>query len=823
MPQASLCRFSVVARSLGALLAVAIGARVDAATLQVPAQFPTIAAAVTASVNGDVIEIAAGTYELTEPVAIGTKLITIRGAVDAKGAPATVLSGRNVNRHFTFNLGTNPTLRFENLRMTEGRAAFGGAVSSDRGGATFRNCVFDSNVALSNGPINGLGGAVAILNTSGNSLGSQLVFEDCVFSGNSASNTTAAVNGAGGAVYLSNNCGASFTRCVFVGNSVPLPDRGTGGAVMSLGSHTSSVRVSFVDCVVEGNTAWSVGGLALPGDIGELRGTRVVGNGTLDPISGDWINLGGNCIAVVNIDSDGDGVPDECDTEADTELFVPDEYPTLDDAIRAAAPYARIHLPAGVLSVTAPIVLGGKFLEVVGAVDADGAPATVIDGGGQTSLLRASDGWFRNLVFQNSFSDARALEIRRGAVRLENCVISGHLGGGLLATERANLRVGGCRFEGNASANSGGAMRIETSTLHIEETEFLENRAGAGTSTTFFAGGALYVIGGSQADSRQTVTVLHCDFDGNNVPVGGGGIGGFAGAAMFESLRGTIDFIGNTVRNNWCVTQCAVGSYNNTLSSVTRVLDCVFENNANGGILGEGTFLLEVGRCIFRQNTMHALNGSGVGVRLYDSLFEGNQCGLDFSVPWATVNYWSPNVAGGFIRNCVFRHNTSLSNGVAIRFSSKANTLIEGCRFENNTSTSTTAQTAGAVHATSQPSPDRPRLKDSVMCGNAGLQISSGVVSLGGNCMIASCSDADGNGLPDGCEPYEDGVHEVPGEFASIGAALAVAGPNDVVQLAPGVHALTAEIATIQRDLTLRGAVEESSELDRVRCLAVCL
>ena len=77
-------------------------------------------------------------------------------------------------------------------------------------------------------------------------------------------------------------------------------------------------------------------------------------------------------------------------------------------------------------------------------------------------------------------------------------------------------------------------LRIETSTLHHEETEVLENRAGAGTSTTFFAGGALYVIGGSQADSRQTVTVLHCVFDGNNVPVGGGGIGG---NGVFGSLR----------------------------------------------------------------------------------------------------------------------------------------------------------------------------------------------------------------------------------------------------------------------------------------------
>jgi hypothetical protein len=47
------------------------------------------------AVSGDVIEIAAGTYLPEEPVTLYGQDVDIRGAIDAQGAPATILDGQD--------------------------------------------------------------------------------------------------------------------------------------------------------------------------------------------------------------------------------------------------------------------------------------------------------------------------------------------------------------------------------------------------------------------------------------------------------------------------------------------------------------------------------------------------------------------------------------------------------------------------------------------------------------------------------------------------------------------------------------------------------
>ena len=56
--------------------------------------FTDPAAAVQAAADGDVIEIAAGTYLLDETISLYGPSVDILGAVDGKGRPATILDGQ---------------------------------------------------------------------------------------------------------------------------------------------------------------------------------------------------------------------------------------------------------------------------------------------------------------------------------------------------------------------------------------------------------------------------------------------------------------------------------------------------------------------------------------------------------------------------------------------------------------------------------------------------------------------------------------------------------------------------------------------------------
>ena len=74
-------------------------------TINVPEDHPTISAAINASVNGDVIKVAAGTYDehMLNPVG---KAITIQGTLDSDGSPATIIDAQKVNSVFVFGSGT---------------------------------------------------------------------------------------------------------------------------------------------------------------------------------------------------------------------------------------------------------------------------------------------------------------------------------------------------------------------------------------------------------------------------------------------------------------------------------------------------------------------------------------------------------------------------------------------------------------------------------------------------------------------------------------------------------------------------------------------
>ena len=158
--------------------------------------FTDPAAAAASAVPGDVIEIAAGTYLLEEPVAFITQQVTIRGAVDSYGEPATILDGQGA----LIVLGTAYADQavFENLVITNGYGDYGGGsrfiASSD---VVVRNSHFVGNHADWNGA-----GVRLSLDTT-------LTLIDCEIAGNTANHPTwpgqsygAGIHNSGGTVVL---------------------------------------------------------------------------------------------------------------------------------------------------------------------------------------------------------------------------------------------------------------------------------------------------------------------------------------------------------------------------------------------------------------------------------------------------------------------------------------------------------------------------------------------------------------------------------------------------------------------------------------------
>lgn len=200
------------------------------ATRAVPAPFPTIGQAITASLAGDTVLIGPGTYH--ERLNTNGKRLTLIGT---QGRDLTIVDGDFLGNVLVFSGGG--TLR--GLTFQRGQAAAGGGVNAFRVSPTpaasllIEDCTFLSNRA--GGSDSGEGGGLRI----GTGLSPRTV-QRCIFQGNSSGDV-----GGGAWDYDS----ASFDQCEFRTNSAG----NFGGGLFGLSS-----RVSY--CLFLSNVAGSAGG-----------------------------------------------------------------------------------------------------------------------------------------------------------------------------------------------------------------------------------------------------------------------------------------------------------------------------------------------------------------------------------------------------------------------------------------------------------------------------------------------------------------------------------------------------------------------------------
>jgi hypothetical protein len=210
-----------------------------AADRLVPAQYPTIQAAIDASANGDVVQISPGNY--AGPIDLRGKAITVRGA---SSTSASIISGgASVVRCMT---AESANTIIENLTITGGTGAVGAGFRIEGASPTVRNCKVIGNVVELISPTNEFG---------------------CCGSGG---------NGYGTGIYILGGA-PTVSNCLIGGNRLTVH----GAAGYGVGIYVENSSASISDCTITGNVLKA--NLACCGAAGLGAGACVVGDGSMTP------------------------------------------------------------------------------------------------------------------------------------------------------------------------------------------------------------------------------------------------------------------------------------------------------------------------------------------------------------------------------------------------------------------------------------------------------------------------------------------------------------------------------------------------------------
>lgn len=251
--------------------------------------------------TGYAVELAAGSY--TPPsggLVPGNHTVTLRGAVDESGLPASTLTGPG--RAIAISDNTE-SLSFENLIITGQHPDGGGGAYIYRSNPSFSNCHFVDCMVDGTDGFDG-GGAAFI---HGSSPVHVTTFEFCSFIGNSANRGGAIALRASPSIYTY----STVTRqCIFRDNAAAY-----GGAVCAL--YTSDHGIDIEQCLFFNNSASIEGSaVAYTSSISTFVGQSAF-CGTEPIIVGSWQDLGDNCFSESCVDLDGDMIPDDCDEFVD--------------------------------------------------------------------------------------------------------------------------------------------------------------------------------------------------------------------------------------------------------------------------------------------------------------------------------------------------------------------------------------------------------------------------------------------------------------------------------------------------------------------------
>ena len=221
-----------------------------AGTINVPGDYPTIQGAIDASVNGDVINIAAGTYNEFNLNPRG-KAITIQGTPNGNGTLATTISA-HANEGaavFLLQLNEGQGTVIKDLVITGGsHINGGGGIYCFGSSPTIIGCTITNNTTPT------YGGGIACLNNSSPTV------TNCTITDNTTSSILA-----GGGISCINNSSPTITDCTISGNN--------GGGI-----YCEFSNPTITGCMILSNAANEGGGIYCDASDPTMTGCTIKGN-----------------------------------------------------------------------------------------------------------------------------------------------------------------------------------------------------------------------------------------------------------------------------------------------------------------------------------------------------------------------------------------------------------------------------------------------------------------------------------------------------------------------------------------------------------------
>jgi hypothetical protein len=358
-----------------------------------------------------------------------------------------------------------------------------------------------------------------------------------------------------------------------------------------------------------------------------------------------------------------------------TEIRVPGDHASIQEAIDMAADGDVILLAEGDYDLSVPLMFHGKKIALRGAAGSENTTlVSTSTGEGLNSrsilILAAADhkgATVSDLTFKGgrgTFSEKIPIPSYVGDC---NDFGAEYTGGAIFLEQGAMLTIESCVFD-SCSAFAGGAIACYMSTMTLQDCTFKHNSPlDSGGS-----GGAVSCSASSYAQFTR------CSFDGNVGQLGGAVSVDCFSTAVFESCTFTM---------NEAFGGPGAGVYCNT-ATIDISASTFSDNTTRNGLSGAGVHVANfgtarIGGTTFRHNTA-ADAGGALAVRQSGVLFI-NDCLID--------NNRTPDFAAGLycegtalISNTIFSGNSTGTGSAAIEVTRNGNVILINSLFHDNSS-----------------------------------------------------------------------------------------------------------------------------------------
>ena len=254
----------------------------EAATINVPADQPTIQQAISAASNGDTILVAPGTYN--ENINFLGKAITV---ASTGGPSVTTIDGGGTESVVTFSSGEANSSVLEGFTITNGNASVyniytGGGIAIFYASPTIKNNVITNNAACS-------GGGIGLY-----------VSPNAVIKYNLVTQNSGATcgGGTGGGIYIEGGGVAQI-----IGNTISKNTSGSGGGMFLDDAGAPTIR----DNVITGNSTSQGGGIATVNQTqGAIVQNLIIANGSAGQGGqggGVWLSVPDSSIGPMSINN----------------------------------------------------------------------------------------------------------------------------------------------------------------------------------------------------------------------------------------------------------------------------------------------------------------------------------------------------------------------------------------------------------------------------------------------------------------------------------------------------------------------------------------